>query len=392
MAGSPEIKTRRKRAKKPNGGLTAKQAYAGATLPNMRPEPPGTMSPDQQREMLAEDGEVKLFRQHPKTGSQKQFVGTMAVADYSPERVQELYGGGRYRAAVWAPVWENDGWVKRQIKQETFEVDITIPPKSPYSDAEGEGDDDPVIDTAASVSQAVNASVVSLLRSHSEISAIQSQALRDMLKGSNGSSTDWGKVAAVAVPAVSAIIIEMMKRRTDPVAEAQRLAELQIKMMRPESPNKALREALGLLSEVRALSGGGGGDGGEAPWWGALAERGAEALAAIAQARNGQGAAPALGGGEETFTGEDLSMHPAGVQVFGQFREPLIQWAKQGRSPEWVADTVLYEVPDASGLAAWLKDEASIGQVVAVVPALSFAKAWLHEVRRELLARVEGAQ
>lgn len=377
---------------------------------------------------------ARLYRAHPKLPGGEAFLDELPARLVTHAYVREQYGGGAYRVEIIGLSQKGrDRPGRGKLRQETFTVDLSIPPKLPRGAQDTlppTGAHAAVVNppqvvpgppavppspftTGDAINAALQGSVISMFKSMQELGNLQTAMVERMVSERNAprSSVDWGEVAKVAVPGLVTLATAFLTRKDKGLSEVKELLTLVRESQpapRPSSTLDTIREALALADELRGDAGRADGRDSVAPWWADLAAAGAQAIAGIAADR---AAAAAVGPSGATVAGALPAGDPAaGAPVVSQpevtpvpslpavldplaaivrpFVPTLQQWAREGRPAGWAAETLSFELPEAvhGRVAGLVADPASVVALVQAFPALVPHEVWLQGMRAELHA------
>jgi hypothetical protein len=304
-----------------------------------------------------------------------------------PAYVKDHYGGGEYRFEIRGPVGK--GRLKGYRGGDSFTIDRAIPSRYPHDAEAEEPARAPVVPTTANGSMAemlqstVLTLVMDLVRQGQESAKLQNELTRASIEQLR---TNMNPAREERDP------LEMFKTIADLLKPAQQAA----------SPLGQLKELL----ELRELLDGGKG---EPSALGVVADLAPQLLGtinkALDQRKPGEqpatihdpdgtvvARAPAPAPAPAVPAGQPQPEGAAVLQLLGGWVPRLAKWAEQDRAPEWVAETLLYEIP--AGYHAVLKTaiepDNAVAQIAAGFPAIAPFTDWLAQVRAELLASLNA--
>jgi hypothetical protein len=392
-------------------------------------------------DLTPKDLTARLYRSHPAQQGGEAFVDEFPARLVNHAYVKETYGGGAYRVEIIGLSNKGrDRPARGKLRQETFTVDYSIPPKTPHAVADpvphaanafapkpapaAPPPPAPVFSPADAINAALQGSVLSMFKSMQELGNLQTSMVERMVaqQAPQRPPVDWGEVAKVAVPAAVTLLTAIMTRKDNSVSQAREMLALMQAANPPQprgvSPVDAMRDALALADEVRNLAGDGGARAESAtPWWADLARVGAELVGNIAAANAAQPVAvappppvqpiaPPAGFESHTLAAGESSTPPAAappepsplpvnpiVSQLKPFAPHLVQWAQQSRPPEWAAETLLLEIPEGfhEYLATRLEDASVIPELAAAIPSLVPYEPWLQQVRQSIVEQLADA-
>lgn len=381
--------------------------------------PDETDTEEQEGEDMALGGDfespivVKLYRTHPQLGGREAFLTEIAPDVFSQDMVKNTFGGGRYRAQWFGPTKGKAGTKGRgPLKSITFDVDLSIPPKSPASgpvSSPGDVAADGAGRSGSRLDAVMESGVISLLQTMQNANAAQMAMMKQVLESTQRPGVDIASILTAAAPIVAALITSMTNR-PDPMQTAREIAELATVKSNPTHDIKSMLEA---LRELRSLTGDGGGVDDDTPPWLRVLERTAGPLLSAALQRDRAAPIGQEGPGDVAFRGPPapdvgaVPVHPSlpvppatpndpPVSPDLLFVKPyvpvLTQWAEQGRSALWAAETILYEVPPGllSTVQARLAADDVVPRMVAAFPSLAPFDVWLGEFRAAALEQLQG--
>ena len=393
------------------------------------------------REIVADltprDLTARLFRSHPALPGGEAFVDEFPARLADQAYIARTYGGGSYRVEIYGLTNKGrDRPARGKLRQETFTVDLTIPPKNPGEElgpavrsttngarppdpepARQEPAPPPIIAPADAINAALQGSVISMFRTMQELGHLQTSMVERLVtKQPERPAVDWGEVAKVAVPAAVTLLTALLAKKDTSVSQAKELMTL-LQSANPQQPRRSaveeLRDAMALMQELRseAPEGGSAAAPNAVPWWADLAKAGAQIVAGMADSR---GEPPALAPGAPVpslAAGSPPAADPPGVAAAAPqpaaetavidadpmlaqlrpFAPHLAQWAREARSPEWAAETLLFEIPPGfhAYLLPRLRDPAMIPQLVRALPVLVPYEPWLQSVRAALVEQLD---
>lgn len=397
------------------------------------------------REIVADltprDLTARIFRSHPSLPGGEAFVDEFPARLADQAYIAQTYGGGSYRVEIYGLTNKGrDRPARGKLRQETFTVDLTIPPKHPgeqlgpavRSTSNGARPPDaepareapapapvPVIAPADAINAALQGSVISMFRTMQELGHLQTSMVERLVtKQPERPAVDWGEVAKVAVPAAVTLLTALLAKKDTSVSQAKELVAL-LQSTNPQPARRSaveeLRDAMALMQELRGEAGDTpAAAGGGSPWWADLAKAGAQIVAGMAESRAepaavaAGGAVPALASGSppagETMARPAVADAPAAepsplevdpmLTQLRPFAPHLAQWAREARPAEWAAETLLLEIPAGfhDYLLPRLRDPAMIPQLVQALPLLVPYEPWLQNVRAALVAQLEPDQ
>lgn len=352
---------------------------------------------------------VKLYRRHPSLGNRRAFLAEMDPDDYSQDAVQEAYGGGRYTAEFFGPTRGKAGKPGRgPIRTVQFEVDLAIPPKSPNAIR---GTDTPAPNAGPVSSSRIDAlmesGVLTLFQQMQRANELQALAVQRMIEGGGRSSVDWTAILAAASPIVVALL-ESMMNRPDPMKAAREIAEL---ATTKRNPMEDFQQLLETMRVMREMSGGNGEPDPDTPPWLRVLERTAGPLLARAMQHDrlaetnppdvhSAGSRPVPSMDATTEHGPthfqpslpnpaNMAAHPE-LQLIAPMVPSIANWASAGRSPEWAAETILYDIPAGyhAAVADRLQNPAFIANLTTVFDVLAPFGQWLEAFRVAVLAQL----
>lgn len=352
---------------------------------------------------------VRLYRKHPQFGNRRAFLVELEKDDFSQDGVQELYGGGHYWAEFFGPIRGKGGKPGRgPIRTIQFDVDLSIPPKSPTGSYSGNVSDAPTAATPgfSRIDALMESGLMTLFGQMQRANEMQAAAVQRMLEGGR-SQVDWGVIIAAASPIVVALL-ESMTNRPDPMKAAREIAELASRKSNPLDDVKSLAETIAALREMSGSSGVAESDP-DTPAWLRILERTAAPLIARAvqndEVSRMASAVPDAGAMHPPTPHNAEAVHPQALPPpavdMARFPEmalvaPLVPnveiWAGQGRSAEWAAETVLYDVPAGfhRAIAERLAKEDFVSRMVEAFPQLTPFREWLGEFRGALLEQLSS--
>jgi len=358
---------------------------------------------------------VKLYRTHPQLGGREAFLTEIAPDAFSQDMVKNTFGGGRYRAQWFGPTKGKAGTRGRgPLKTVSFDVDLSIPPKSPASgpvSSPGDVAPDGPARTGSRLDAVMESGVISLLQTMQNANAAQMAMMKQVLESTQRPGLDIASILTAAAPIVAALIANM-GNRPDPMQTAREIAELATTKANPAHDIKSMLEA---LKELRSLTGESGGSDEDTPAWLRVLERTAGPLLSAAMQRDRSGPVGQVTPGDVGFPGHPAptdvgapSIHPSlpvapatpneepAVSPDLMFVRPyvpmLAQWAQQGRSAAWAAETILYDVPAGllSTVEARLRPDDVVTRMTAAFPSLAPFDVWLGDFRSAMLEQLTG--
>lgn len=310
-----------------------------------------------------------------------------------PAYVKEHYGGGEYRFDIRGPIGK--GRARGYKGGDSFTIDRAIPPKYPHEPEPEEparpaGTGAPGAPNGSSVADSLQSAMVTLVL--------------DLVRAGQESAKLQNELLSAQIAQLREGMGSRREER-DPIETFKAMAEIMRPAAQAASPLGQLKELL----EIRDLLGGGEKEPPSA--LGIVAELAPQLLGTINKALDGRQPAPA----RPTATvhnpdGKPVAEVPGPVppaqpaqpaaasegaavlQLLGRWVPRLAQWAEQDRAPEWVAETLLYEVPAGyhGALKAAIEPEDAVNQIVAGFPVIAPFADWLAEVRAALLASLHA--
>lgn len=308
-----------------------------------------------------------------------------------PAYVKQHYGGGEYRFDIRGPIGK--GRAKGYKGGGSFTVDKAIPPKYPHDpEPEEPARAAALAPSGSSLGDSLNTAVVTLVL--------------DLVRQGQDAQRQMMESNRVQNELMLSQIRQMQENNRprddrDPLEMFQRMAEIMRPAQQAGSPLGQLKELL----EVRDLL---TGEKAEPSALGIVAEIAPQLLGTINKALDGrQPAQPQPAATIHNPDGKPVAEVPgpippaqpapapegaAVLQLLGRWVPRLAQWAEQDRNPEWVAETLLYEVPAGyhAALQAAIEPEEAVGQIVAGFPIIAPFGDWLAEVRTALLASLHA--
>ena len=340
---------------------------------------------------------ARLYRIHPRLNNGRQsYLDDVPLSEYSQRMVRETYGGGRYFVQFYGPIKGKGG--KPSIgkrKTESFDVDLTIPPKAPPSAIENEpatGDDSAGRGRRSHrLDQALEGATMSVFQSMQTVGQMQSALVREMIETREARGIDWQQVGAVVSPLVLALIPHLFGRKEpDDLERLKTFAEL----MRPQQQDgggtdvQRLRE---LHEFAKALSGGGAEE--EPTAWTVARDVG-KPLVELLASRVASGQLPQPQYQQPQLPAEGLSSTGGteGMAFLGARLATVLEWA-QGQFPvDWAADGLLHGVPETFYPAAipLLENPGIVDRIVETDGRFAPHRLWLEALRLELLSAIRG--
>lgn len=333
------------------------------------------------------DTVVKLWRRDAR-GGREAYLDTVDAAVFSPEYVKENYGGGDYRFEVRGPTGK--GRLKGYQGGDRFTIDRTIPPKYPGVTAPQPEAPPATTTPPGSLGDSINTAIVTLVL--------------DLVQQSRESQRQQAESSRVQNELILAQIRQMQEQgrreERDPLETFKAIADLLKPAQQAAQPLTQLKE---LLEIQQMLSG----EAREPSVAGVITELGPQLLGtinkALDQSRRGpaatvhdpngatvarvvQPAAPTTEPATTPGSGEPVA------DLLGKWVPYLVQWATDGFSPEWAAETIRQKIPAGyhPTLAEALAPDDVVTRLVAAYPTLAPFAGWLAEVRQELLAWLNG--
>lgn len=303
-----------------------------------------------------------------------------------PAYVKEHYGGGEYRFDIRGPIGK--GRARGYKGGDSFTIDRAIPPKYPHEPEPEEPGRAP----AAPVSGAPNGSlgdslntavvtlVLDLVRQGQESAKLQNELMMAQIRQLNENTRPREDRDPLETFKAMAEIMRPAQVAGDPLEQLKKM--LEIRELIAGDGDKAEPSALGIVSELgpqllgtinRALD-----------------QRQAGAPGATVQNPDGTVAAR-LPSTAPAVPPVAESPAPVGgtavLQLLGGWVPRLAKWAEQDRAPEWVAETLLYEIPAGyhAVLKAAIEPEDAVTQIAAGFPVIAPFAGWLAQVRGALL-------
>jgi hypothetical protein len=266
--------------------------------------------------------------------------------------------------------------------------------------------DAPTIVAAAApadrISQALDGAVINLFDTMTKAQEYQGRMLAQAM-APKASSPILEKLLDALIPIAAVKLGDMLTPK--PNDTAQLVAALE-KVNGGKKPGgfTEIKETLAFLRELRELdppAGAGAGEpaaviGETAPWWAQSLERLAIALAPRMMPAN-RGAEghtqPALNAGDATDVAEDEVVMPSDLEALQTFIGPLTEWAEQGRTPAWVAETLRFDLKSEYHplILAELSKPGLVDRLVMFVARLRPHRTWLEEVRVAVVQALGGA-
>lgn len=385
-------------------------------------------------DLTPRDLTARVFRSHPALPGGEAFVDEFPARLADHAYIAKTYGGGSYRVEIYGLTNKGrDRPARGKLRQETFQVDYSIPPRNPAeelgppvrSTANGARppDPEPVRETPApapmiaptdAINAALQGSVISMFKTMQELGHLQTSMVERLVAQPGRSSVDWAEVAKVAIPAGVTLLTALLAKKDTSLAQTKEMLQL-LQTANPPAPRRSaaeeMRAALDLVEEIRGAAGGApSAEPNAVPWWADLAKAGAQIVAGMAESRGEAPQLPPPGDAQRTVaagappaadppgepTGEPITLPAAEpvdpmLQQLKPFAPHLAQWARESRPAEWAAETLLLEIPSGlhSFLLPRLADPAMIPELVRLAPVLVPYEPWLQSVRAALVAQLQ---
>lgn len=319
----------------------------------------------------------------------KEYVAQCAPEEATEEQLARRLGGGKYHLVFWGPKTADrrSGYygssTVRIAALATPATAVTAPGAPSFGDQ---------------VSKVMESGLVNLM-----------QMQTAMLQQVQRPQVDWTERLPAILTAVGTVVGALApffkQREGSSLGEAERLAELLAKARAPSSSLEDMQKLVLFLRELReeaGSSGGGGGGGddeGAGAMWRTLEKVGGPLVQKLLEAAPG-GAPPAPGAalppgasGNGTSATPPEGHMPDEYRVLMQHLPSLVQWSHQGRNPDWVAETLCYEIDPHyyPRVVALLEQPGFVEQLVSQVVALRPALGWVHQVREALIGQMSEA-
>lgn len=310
---------------------------------------------------LPQEGtQVMIFRYPPPSpsnplgGGRPAYVTTMESADFSPQAVQERYGGGRFQYKA---------LVRRQVVQRG-EFVIEGPPIYPKLHAE------PVPGSAPQPMV------------HDPVVAIQHL------------QTTFQSVMTDLVKTVLPLVFQNRAPAFDEDKIWERLERLMAISKGAGSGGLSAQDMLALIRQGMDMAGDGGGG---TPWL-SIVEKYGDRLLPLAEAVMTQTAKGTLPGKAPMMNPSTTSSPPAVTEqpdpivlLIRQHGPYLMNLARLGTDPGWVADMIRAQVPDEQWPAfqEWVRQDDSLKKIADLLPGVPHQEGWWVRLKEEISTYVE---
>lgn len=352
---------------------------------------------------------VRMSREAP--NKKWEFHGYLSTDEASPERISEMFGGGRYMVQLVTATAEGPSTIK-----ETKLVVIpggyrppvgplpgmqaaTYPAAEPLRPVAREpGPGVAEIDAWTVATRRMQAGTLSPREALDQ--AVVSQLL-ELSKTARSGSVDWGAILAQTLPLVVDRLMSPRREESEIGAKLDRLAAL-LESGRAAGPVTSsiadLTQAMEQVMDIRERLGGGGKSEEEG---GGLMKVGLELIRTLADAAKVQGAASPAGSRIPGKTEVPMPAHPVPApgnpsaplwqQLLAHYRGQLVDAARRGLAPGFIADVVLNYLPaDYVGvLTEFLARPDAEQVVIQEIPELAEFQGWNAKLWQEIRSAMQ---
>lgn len=419
------------RGRRPKKAGTVSGTVVVVPSPDEEKDDDSPLSPEQQAELdrltteLRTDGvEARIYRSHPQTGNREVITDVVASNMVSLDFLRDTYGGGRYRVAFYGPTKNGKGkTTKGKVKEETFEVDTSIPPTHPRAKSGPISNGPAPAPNAGRLDSIMESGLINFLQSMQTSQQMQAAIVKQMLEGSQHKGPGVLEIIAAIAPIVAPLLTALVQRK-DPMDTAREIAKLATEE-KSGSNVEHFRAMLSLVKELKGIARPVVEGGESEPSWLQAIERVGVPLLERAMMQDRVAAAAtslpptapnanvvpntvptheedtpllrAPNGGSPFAPATPnenpvADMLPAELSVLRPFVPLVVQWATQGRDPTWCAAAIAYDVPEGlwPHMARMLARPTIAADITGAVPALAPFEGWLAELRDELLREITG--